>query len=160
MRLLLGGGFSSIGTQMARQARAFDPEVSIADVLQASRNAWTACGLEMLLGRSMCLTPSIFAYSMLYPYTDNYLDDPDVPVADKKRLQRPLQAAAGGRGERGGQRARGAHLAACRADRGAVLAGRSIPQVFESLLLIQRAQEESLGLLRRAARERKSMCCG
>ena len=26
----------------------------------------------------MQLTPSIFAYSMLYPYSDNYLDDPSV----------------------------------------------------------------------------------
>ena len=31
----------------------------------------------------MRLTPSIFAYSMLYPYTDNYLDDPSTSLAAK-----------------------------------------------------------------------------
>jgi len=82
-RLLLGGGLSAIGTQVARQARRFDAAVSIADILQASRNAWTACGLQLLLGKSMRLTPSIFAYSMLYPYTDNYLDDPAVSPEQK-----------------------------------------------------------------------------
>jgi hypothetical protein len=32
--------------------------------------------LQMFLDRRPSLSPSIFAYSMLYPYTDNYLDDP------------------------------------------------------------------------------------
>ena len=78
LELLLAGGFSAIGTEMGRAARSFDPQVSAADILQASRNAWTACGLQTLLGSPMRLTPPIFAYSMLYPYTDNYLDDPGV----------------------------------------------------------------------------------
>jgi hypothetical protein len=59
--LLLGGGLSAVGTQLARRARRFDAAVSTADILQASRNAWTACGLQLLLDRSMQLTPSIFA---------------------------------------------------------------------------------------------------
>src|SRR5271165_4208926 len=46
--LLLGGGLSAVGTTLARQARRFDPKVSVADILQATRNAWTACGLQML----------------------------------------------------------------------------------------------------------------
>jgi hypothetical protein len=32
----------------------------------------------MILGRSVTLNPSLFAYSMLYPLTDNLLDDPAV----------------------------------------------------------------------------------
>lgn len=51
-------------------------QVTTKDILQASRNAWTARALQMLLGRDMGLTPAIFAYSMFYPYADNYLDDP------------------------------------------------------------------------------------
>ena len=82
--LLLQGGLSSIGSEMVRQARRFDPAVNLTDVLQASRNAWTACGLQMLFGREMRLTPSIFAYSMLYPYSDNYLDDPAIAGAEKR----------------------------------------------------------------------------
>ncbi len=84
--LLLGGGFSAIGTALARQARRFDPGVRAGDIPQACRNAWTACGLQALLGRPMVVTPSIFAYSMLYPYSDNYLDDPGVPREEKARF--------------------------------------------------------------------------
>src|SRR5208283_4932819 len=64
---LLNGGFSAIGTEMARGARRFDPSISPDDIFQATRNAWTAGGLQVLLGREMRLTPAIFAYSMLYP---------------------------------------------------------------------------------------------
>jgi hypothetical protein len=56
---------------------------TVADILQASRNAWTACGLQLLYGCPMRLTPSIFAYSMLYPATDNYLDADDVSREEK-----------------------------------------------------------------------------
>ena len=85
--LLLEGGLSSVGTQLARRARSFDPAVSVADIFQATRNAWTACGLQTLFGHPMELTPSIFAYSMLYPYTDNYLDDPAIERGEQARLQ-------------------------------------------------------------------------
>ena len=63
--LLLRRGFAAVGTALAREARRFDPAVSAADIFQATRNAWTACALQMLLGREMGLTPAIFAYSML-----------------------------------------------------------------------------------------------
>jgi len=80
---LLRDGFPSIGADLARCARSVDSGVSMADIFQASRNAWTACGLQLLLGRTMELTPAIFAYSMLYPYSDNYLDQTGVPVEEK-----------------------------------------------------------------------------
>jgi hypothetical protein len=83
LRLLLDGGFSAIGTQLGRQARRLGVPASVADIMQASRNAWTACGLQLLLGQEMRLTPSIFAYSMLYPATDNYLDAGEISREDK-----------------------------------------------------------------------------
>ena len=92
--LLLDGGFSSAGTVLARQARRFDPCVSTPDILQAARNAWTACGLQALSGRQMRLTPSIFAYSMLYPYSDNYMDDPGVPREAKSGFSARVGASA------------------------------------------------------------------
>jgi hypothetical protein len=146
LELLLNNGFSTVATQLARQARRFDPAVRIADILQASRNAWTAGGLQMLLGQDMRLTPSIFAYSMLYPYTDNYLDDPAMPRETKlgfsDRFRRRL---AGDR-------------VAPRTDREAAVwrlvnlieeqyPRADWPQVFASLLSIHRAQENSLRFL-------------
>ncbi|MGI9069948.1 MAG: hypothetical protein ACR2JB_01125 [Bryobacteraceae bacterium] len=75
LEFLLRDDFSKIGKDLAMSARRFDASVCLSDILQACRNAWTACGLQPLLGQPIQLTPAIFAYSMLYPYSDNYLDD-------------------------------------------------------------------------------------
>lgn len=147
LELLLSGGFSGIGTKLGKEARRFDPGVTTADILQASRNAWTACALQALLGRSMQLTPAIFAYSMLYPYTDNYLDNPDVSDQVKldfcvrfgRRLSgdavdpaSPLEAVVW----------RLVGLIEAQYDRAVW------PQVFDSLSAIHRAQNNSISLLR------------
>jgi hypothetical protein len=147
LELLLNDGFSAVATQLARQARQFDPGVCASDIFQASRNAWTACGLQVLLGRDMRLTPSIFAYSMLYPYTDNYLDDPatsrSAKLAFSERFRRRLDGDA----------------VAPFNDREATIwrlvelieeeyARADWPGVYDSLLTIHRAQENSVRLLR------------
>lgn len=146
LQMLLGGGFSSIGTAMARQARSFDPAVKVADIFQASRNAWTACGLQVLFGGSMCLSPAIFAYSLLYPYTDNYLDDPGTTREAKRgfnqrfRLRLQGQAIAPA-GPREAMIWRLVELIESQYPR------EQYAEVFESLRLIQAAQENSLRLL-------------
>ena len=146
--LLLEGGLSSVGTHLARQARQFDPAVSVADIFQATRNAWTACGLQMLFGRAMRLTPSIFAYSMLYPYSDNYLDDPAIDAATKR-----------GFGERFGQRLKGEQIEPANAYEDsiwrlvALIESEYIrtgnPQIYQALFHIHAAQVKSIRLLRR-----------
>jgi hypothetical protein len=147
LELLLNDGFSAVATQLSRQARQFDPDVSAADIFQASRNAWTACGLQVLMGRDMRLTPSIFAYSMLYPYTDNYLDDPATSRSAKLAFS-----------ERFRQRLDGVAVAPFN-DREATIwrlvelieeeyARAEWPEVYSSLLGIHRAQENSVRLLR------------
>ncbi len=76
--------FSTVLQEFARQAKCFDPTLSEADIYQAGRNALTAHLLQLLLGRPLEFTPAIFAYSLLYPYTDNYLDDPQRSADDKR----------------------------------------------------------------------------
>ncbi|MBI3362357.1 MAG: class 1 isoprenoid biosynthesis enzyme, partial [Chloroflexi bacterium] len=147
MRLLLSDGFAGIGGRMARRARGFDPAVPLADVLQASRNAWTACGLQLLFGRMMALTSSIFAYSMLYPYTDNYLDDPSASAQDKLGFSRRFGMRLAGQP---------AEVANSREEAIWRLVGliegeyprATYPRVFESLLDIHAAQHNSLRLRR------------
>ena len=39
---LLTGTFLQVGTELARWARSFDPELTVPDTIQACRNAWTA----------------------------------------------------------------------------------------------------------------------
>ncbi len=141
--LLLNGGFSAIGTQMAREARRFDPSISRADIFQATRNAWTAGGLQVLLGREMRLTPAIFAYSMLYPYTDNYLDDARVPSEEKRAFNARIK-----------RRLSGEMIAPNRAGEATLwqlfemIEGQysraGWPQVYASLLAIHQAQGNSL----------------
>lgn len=76
-------GFSGVTKQFMHMARNFDSTVKIEDVFQASRNLWIVNSLQIMLGVKVELTKSIFAYSMLYPYTDNYLDDPKVSKEEK-----------------------------------------------------------------------------
>src|SRR5204862_297201 len=82
--LLPADAFSNVAEEFVRKARYFDPKLTMDDIYQAERNAWTAHGLQWLLGRPVELSPSIFAYSLLYPYTDNTLDDPGIAGAAKQ----------------------------------------------------------------------------
>ena len=144
---VLREGFGTVAMQLARQAREFDPSISAADIFQAGRNAWTACALEHMMCGEMQLTPAIFAYSMLYPYTDNYMDDPAISSCDKLafsvRFRRRLEGKA----------------VSPEQDREATIwrlvelieqqwARDEWPKVYDSLLGIHRAQENSIRLLR------------
>jgi hypothetical protein len=83
---LLTGGFLPAGIQLARWARRFDPDLSRDDIIQAMRNAWTACGLQPLLGAPLGLTPAILGYSLIYPYSDNFLDQKGITRDEKQRF--------------------------------------------------------------------------
>lgn len=143
IQTLLESGFSRIGVDLARSARRLDPDVSMTDVLQAARNAWTACGLQVLLGRTLELTPGIFAYSMLYPYSDNCLDDPAISVDAKLQFSKLFR-----------RRLKGEYPDAADARQKIIwrLVGlieaqyprAAFPEVYDSLLAIHAAQQDSL----------------
>jgi len=147
LELLLNHGFSDAATQLAREARHIDPSVSAADIFQASRNAWTACALQVLMGHRMRLTPAIFACSMLYPYTDNFLDDPAISTGAKLAFSHRF------RGRLKGDRA------APRNEQEAIMwrflelieeqyPRADWPEVYGRLLMIHEAQENSVHMLR------------
>jgi len=139
-------GFSKVAMEFAREARYFDPEISGADIFQASRNVWAMNSLQNLLGLRVELTPSIFAYSLLYPYSDNFLDDPVISFEEKKQFN-----------ERFGRRLVGEHLSPLNKREKNIyeLIGKietqwdrkTFPQVFDSLLAIHHAQIKSIELL-------------
>jgi hypothetical protein len=136
--------------EFAKKARTFDPQITGEDIYQASRNVWSMNFMQILLGINVELTPSIIAYSLLYPYTDNYLDDPAVtpqfkinfnqrftqrltgdlvpPINKKEELIWQLIGMVENQFER-----------------------RKYPLVYEALAAIQEAQTRSLGLIRPAA---------
>lgn len=148
--LLPSADFSQASEEFVRRARAFDPGLSGEDIYQAGRNAWTANGLQWLLGLPVQTTPSILAYSLLYPYSDNYLDDPAIPVSSKLVFN-----------ERFRRRLEGEFLAADNSQEQSIFdlvamiesqyARSQYPLVFESLLAIHRAQAKSLRLLQSTA---------
>jgi hypothetical protein len=146
---LLTDGFLPIGTQFAQWARRFDPDLSLADTTQACRNAWTVCGIQPLLGDRMQMTPAIIGYSLLYPYSDNYLD------SEKISIERKLAFSARFR-----DRLCGLHLAPRDPHETSVWAmvrlieeqypRQHFPRVYECLLAIHQAQENSMAQLKRS----------
>jgi len=144
--LLLDKGFAQMGGDLGRYARRFDASVRSEDLFQACRNAWVACGLQSLFGQAMIVTPSIFAYSMLYPYSDNYLDDAGVDSTAKRSFSGRFR-----------DRLTGRDLPPANVREEAIweLVGlieseyerAAYPSVYASLLAIHRSQEESIRLM-------------
>jgi hypothetical protein len=140
---ILTHDFLPVGVSLARWARRFDANLSMPDIIQACRNAWTACGLQPLLGERVRITPSILGYSLLYPYSDNYLDSEDISSQEKVQFC-----------ERFRERLRGDALIPINSREAALwtmvqlIEGEypraDCPQVFDCLLAIHQAQEESI----------------
>ena len=84
-------GFAGTVEQFVRQARRFDPDISSADIYQAGRNAWSMNLMQYLMGLPVEVTPAVLAYSLLYPYSDNYLDDPGIPLKQKAAFCRTFE---------------------------------------------------------------------
>jgi hypothetical protein len=142
-RLLFGDAFFAASVTFARSARAFDPELRMADLWQALRNVWIGNSLQMVLGLPLRLGQGLFAYSMLYPVTDNLLDDPSLPASAKRAFNHRL-----------GHRLAGLPVLPA-SDREAAafrlvgqieheLPRRDFAEVYESLLAIHRGQVRSL----------------
>lgn len=128
------------------RARRFDPQLPAADIYQAARNALTMHCLQSLLGMPIESTPAVLGYSLLYPYTDNLMDDPRLDASAKLAF-----------GERLADRLRGRTVAPAGArearvfDLVGMIEGQypraRNPHVFESLLAIHDAQVRSLALM-------------
>jgi len=142
-RLLFGDAFYESSVAFARQARAFDPSLRLDDLWQAMRNVWIGNNLQMLFGVPLRLTQGLFAYSMLYPVTDNVLDAPNRSADDKRAFN-----------DRLGKRLRGHHVMARDGSESSAsaLVGQieeqfpryQYPDVWESILAIHRGQIDSL----------------
>jgi hypothetical protein len=144
---LLSGGFMPTLAAFSQAARRFDAAISGADIFQAGRNVSILNGLQVLLGAPVGLTPAITAYSLLYPYTDNYLDDPSVSAGDKAAFNTRFGRRLAGQPVEPANRRESAIYALV----GMIEAQyprASYPEVHGSLLAIHHAQERSVELLR------------
>jgi hypothetical protein len=142
-RSLMSKEYAEVTEAFVEKARSLFPEMDSASVFQALRNVWIMVSIQILLGKSVKLTPSIFAYSMLYPLTDNLLDDPKWSRKDKERFN-----------QRFTRRLKGEAVASESIHEDKVYLMVEMiegeynrdyyPKVFESLLLIQQGQVMSM----------------
>lgn len=144
--IIVNRGFSNVTKEFMLMARRFDPSVKIDDIFQASRNLWIINSLQIMMERPVEISNSIFAYSMLYPYSDNYLDDPAISKAEKLAFSQRFR-----------YRLQGKSVIATNEreknifDLVALIEGdwdrQKYPAVYESLLAIHDAQTKSILLL-------------
>lgn len=141
--LLLKNGILENTKLFIERAKKFSTKISIEDIGQAMRNVWIMNIIQMLLGRRVQLTPAIFGYSMLYPYTDNYLDNPNISRNEKVEV-----------GDRFEKRLKGEKIIPINSYEEETFRlvefiegehnRREFHEVYDSLLLIHRAQKKSL----------------
>ncbi|WP_051624109.1 hypothetical protein [Clostridium akagii] len=84
--VLLQDDLIKVTKNFINEVKNFNPNINPEDIGQAIRNVWIMNLIQMLLHQKLQLTPSIFGYSMLYPYTDNYLDNPEIRIEDKLKI--------------------------------------------------------------------------
>jgi hypothetical protein len=144
--VILSNGFMEQSEVFTRMARDFDPAISGDDIYQASRNVWTMNFFQLLLGLPVEITPAVFAFSMLYPYSDNYLDDPSISLETKLSFNERFRQRINGQPitPANSQEALISHLIGMietQYDR------TQYPHVYDSLLALHLAQSKSIKLL-------------
>ena len=81
-----------------KKAKEFDKDIEENCIVQALRNIWVITILQVIFKSNVELTKSIFAYSMIYPYSDNFLDNIDISVEAKNKFNNKISSMLKGRG--------------------------------------------------------------
>lgn len=143
---VLTTGIFDATREFIRQAREFDASIGFADIYQASRNAWTMNLLQYLFDIPVAVTPAVVGYSLLYPFTDNYLDDPHISGEAKRAFSLRFRDRLEGKPANPAN----PHEQKIFDSVGLIesqYARWQYPEIYESLLLIYQAQTNSLKLL-------------
>lgn len=83
--------FQSELREFMRHARTFSPESSLFDLGQAVRNYTVYAMFAELFHQSHEFNLAAFGYSMLYPFTDNYIDSEDNSETDKQEYNQMIE---------------------------------------------------------------------
>lgn len=143
LKFFLDQGYLNAAEEFIERAKKEDGNLSSEEIFQAIRNVWIMNSLQILWGIPVEITPSVYGYSMLYPYTDNFLDNPHISINDKVRFNENLTKILSGEK---------IHVTSFHEKRVLSLveyiesqfSRDNNIQVFESIQLIQEAQVESL----------------
>ena len=136
-------GYLDAAEEFITTARREAPQLKDEEIFQALRNVWIMNSLQIYWGLPVEVTPSVYAYSMLYPYTDNFLDNPEYSREEKIKFNRRLYRVLNGEKltpenfieEKIFSLVSKIESQYCRDE---------YPEVYESLRLIQEAQTESM----------------
>jgi hypothetical protein len=78
--------FSESGDDFVRRSQEFDEDLRPDGIVQALRNVWIVNSMQAAYGIPICANPSGFGYSLLYTYTDSYLDSGIPPLQEKEEF--------------------------------------------------------------------------
>jgi hypothetical protein len=84
-------GVTRTTSTFVERVNVFDPGMPPENIYQALRNIWIMNTLQTYLKQEMGCSSSMFAYSMLYPYTDNIMDDVFLSPGEKFQICRFLK---------------------------------------------------------------------
>ena len=141
--ILLNQGLPKITEQFVSEAKSFNPNMKIEDIGQAMRNVWIMNIIQMLLGKKPEFTEAVFGYSMLYPYTDNYLDHTEISREEKIEISNRFEKRLKGEVVEANNPYEDSLFELVRRIEGQY--NRiEYPEVFESLLGIHYGQKKSL----------------
>lgn len=70
--------FSRASREFVERAGKFDRSLREEEIQQALRNLWVFNALQLMFTGRVSFQAGSFAYSLLYPYTDNFFDDPGI----------------------------------------------------------------------------------
>ncbi|WP_423189321.1 hypothetical protein ACO1PF_12145 [Alkalibacterium sp. f15] len=96
LNYFISQGYMDVAEAFLLRARKEDSRLIDQEIFQALRNVWIMNSLQLYWDISLELTTPMYAYSMLYPYTDNLLDDPDISDRTKYEFNQRLAAVLSG----------------------------------------------------------------
>lgn len=147
LEIILSEQFRSVSKEFFYKSREFGPELTPENIYQGLRNVWIMNGLQLMMNLPVEITPSVFAYSMIYPYSDNLLDDPNISGKEKQEFS-----------VRFNRRLHGEYVSPLNHTERQLfqLVGMfeeqynriDFPEVYQSLYAIQKGQTDSLKLLK------------
>ncbi|MDF2840080.1 MAG: hypothetical protein K0Q99_852, partial [Clostridia bacterium] len=143
LNFFLEQGYLEVAQEFITRARKEDSELKYEEIFQAMRNVWIMNSLQIFWGLPLEMTPSVYAYSMLYPYTDNFLDNPEVNGEEKIKFNQRLSKVLNGEKLTPTNFIEEKVFSLVDQIESQYSRDR-FPEVFDSLRLIQEAQTESI----------------
>lgn len=146
LEIILSDEFKNVSKDFFYKARLFGPELKPEDIYQGMRNVWIMNGIQLMMNVPVKITPSVFAYSMIYPYSDNLLDDPKISDKEKQEFSERFNNRLQGRlvEAQGFIEEQLYRLVAMFEDE---FPRDKYQKVYESLYAIQKGQTDSLNLI-------------